>query len=92
MTADGYGEQEATTMTENPRYSDSNADSDHGSPPRMPRWVKMSAIIVAVLVLLAAAVVLIGGGDHGPGRHGARGDPSSAGIAAVPAPVAGGHR
>lgn len=40
----------------------------------MPRWVKVSAIIVGVLILVAVAVMLIGGGNHGPGRHGPGGD------------------
>lgn len=40
------------------------------TPSGMPRWVKVSAIVVGVLVLLALIVVLTGlGGGHGPGRH-----------------------
>jgi hypothetical protein len=37
----------------------------------MPRWVKVSGIIVGVLVLLAVILVLTGvlGGQHGPARH-----------------------
>jgi preprotein translocase subunit SecG len=35
----------------------------------MPRWVKVSGIIVAVLVLLLIVVLLISGGGHGPRRH-----------------------
>jgi hypothetical protein len=36
----------------------------------MPRWVKVSLIIVAVLVVLFVGLQLAGvGGDHGPGRH-----------------------
>ncbi|MFI6502848.1 hypothetical protein [Nonomuraea typhae] len=40
------------------------------TPPRAPRWVKVSAIAVAILVLafLIAQVFSIGG-THGPGRH-----------------------
>lgn len=33
-----------------------------------PRWVKILAMVAAVLVLLAA-VMLLSGGNHGPGRH-----------------------
>jgi hypothetical protein len=42
--------------------------ADRGSPPGMPRWVKVSGIIVAVLVLLLVIVLLLSGG-HGPRRH-----------------------
>jgi hypothetical protein len=41
--------------------------ADRGSPPGMPRWVKVSGIIVAVLILLIVALLLSGG--HGPRRH-----------------------
>jgi hypothetical protein len=41
-----------------------------GSPPRMPRWVKVAALIAGVLVGLFLALQLAGfGGEHGPGRH-----------------------
>jgi hypothetical protein len=43
--------------------------ADRASPPRMPRWVKLSLIVVAVLVLVVVVVMLIAGGDHGPSRH-----------------------
>jgi len=33
----------------------------------MPRWVKISLVVVAVIVLLAVAMLLVSG--HGPGRH-----------------------
>jgi hypothetical protein len=37
----------------------------------MPRWVKLSLIIVVGLVLLFVVLNLIGvaPGEHGPGRH-----------------------
>jgi hypothetical protein len=36
----------------------------------MPRWVKVSGIVVAVLILMAAIVITFDiGGPHGPGRH-----------------------
>ena len=45
-------------------------DADHGAPPRMPRWVKIAAIVVGLLVLLFAVLQLTGiAGEHGPGRH-----------------------
>lgn len=34
----------------------------------MPRWVKVSAIVVAALLVLMVVLMLVGG-DHGPGRH-----------------------
>ena len=45
---------------------------DEGQPPGMPRWVKLSLIIVAALVLGFVLLQLVGlGGQHGPGMHGA---------------------
>ncbi|MCA1409007.1 hypothetical protein I6F26_33165 [Ensifer sp. IC3342] len=38
--------------------------------PGMPRWVKISGIVVTVLVVLATMIVVFDiGGPHGPGRH-----------------------
>jgi len=42
-----------------------------GGHPGLPRWVKVSAIIVALAVALAIAATLFLGVDHGPGRHAA---------------------
>ncbi|WP_157245047.1 hypothetical protein [Nonomuraea typhae] len=40
------------------------------TPPRAPRWVKVSAIAVAILVLAFLIAQVFGiGGPHGPGRH-----------------------
>jgi hypothetical protein len=39
-----------------------------GTPPKMPRWVKVSGIVLIVLALLIG-IMLISGGEHGPGRH-----------------------
>jgi hypothetical protein len=59
-------------MADPPRARDPGKDADmaaeRGSPPGMPRWVKVSGIIVAVLVLLLIVVLLVSGG-HGPRRH-----------------------
>jgi hypothetical protein len=43
----------------------------HGeSPPGMPRWVKVAAIIIGILVVLFVVLLVTGiGGQHGPGRH-----------------------
>jgi Mn2+/Fe2+ NRAMP family transporter len=35
-------------------------------PPRMPRWVKVFAIVGAVVLVLLAVMLLAG---HGPGQH-----------------------
>jgi hypothetical protein len=65
-------------MADPPRARDpgkaAGAAADRGSPPGMPRWLKVSGIIVAVLVLLLVIVLLVSDG-HGPRRH------SSGGVA-----------
>jgi hypothetical protein len=35
----------------------------------MPRWVRVSALVAAVLVALAIVVMVASGGEHGPSRH-----------------------
>ncbi|GAA4446855.1 hypothetical protein ACFQV2_25020 [Actinokineospora soli] len=42
---------------------------DGERPPGMPRWVRTTALVVAVLVAVVVLVLLISGGEHGPGRH-----------------------
>jgi hypothetical protein len=49
----------------------STDDPTGGGHPGLPRWVKVSAIIVAIAVGLAIAATLILGVDHGPSRHAA---------------------
>ena len=57
-------------MAEPARPVRGGGDTDGDLPPRMPRWVKVSAIVVGVLVLLLLVLQLTGiGGEHGPGRH-----------------------
>lgn len=57
--------------------SDPPAGPDTGPQPAprpetgVPRWVKVSGIVVAALVLLVVVLAVIG--DHGPGRHGGDG-------------------
>jgi hypothetical protein len=55
-------------MADPPRSGDPGEAADRESPPPMPRWVKVSGIIVALLVLLLVVVLLVSGG-HGPRRH-----------------------
>jgi hypothetical protein len=57
-------------MADPPRRRDTaGVGADRASPPRMPRWVKLSLILVAALVLVVVIVMLIAGGGHGPSRH-----------------------
>ena len=57
-------------MTEQPPHVELRPDTGSGSPPGMPRWVKMAAITVGILILLFVILRLTGiGGEHGPGRH-----------------------
>jgi hypothetical protein len=49
----------------------------------IPRWVKLTGLIVAVAVVLVVVIMLMGGwGGHGPQRHG------GAAAATAPATVA----
>lgn len=51
--------------------------SPSGEPPKMPRWVKVSAVVVGVVILLFVILQLTGiGGNHGPGRHSSAGRPA----------------
>ncbi len=51
------------------RRDTAGVGADRASSPGMPRWVKLSLILVVVLVLLVVIVMLIAGGGHGPTRH-----------------------
>ena len=44
---------------------DNRVEPDRGSPPSMPRWVKVFGIVVIVLVLLFVVLHLAGGGFRG---------------------------
>jgi hypothetical protein len=50
--------------------------------PRIPRWVKVMAIIAIVIAVLVVVVMKLSGGQHGPGRHlpGGSSAPQSAGV------------
>ena len=79
-------------MADRPRSRDqakyAGVTAGRGSPPGMPRWVKVSGIIVAVLVLLLIVVLLIRGGGHGPRRHVSGGSDRHAPHSAVTAGLA----
>lgn len=38
-------------------------------PPSAPRWVRVLAIIAAVVIAVVIVKALLGGEGHGPGRH-----------------------
>ena len=49
---------------------DTRSEPDREAKPGMPRWVKLSGIIVGALVVLVIILALTGGpGRHGPSRH-----------------------
>jgi hypothetical protein len=53
---------------------DSGGVPDRPSPPGVPRWLKVSGIVIILLILVAIGISLLAGLEHGPGRHGAGGD------------------
>jgi hypothetical protein len=53
----------------------------------IPRWLKVSGIVLLLLALLVAVVLLVGGGEHGPRLHSGSG--GSVGATAVPQLVDG---
>jgi hypothetical protein len=58
------------------------SQASSGAYPGTPRWVKTSAIVVAVLILLLIVAAVATGGQHGPMRHmpsGAPGGPGTLG-------------
>lgn len=48
--------------------ADATPPADSGRPPGMPRWVKVSGIVILVLVAVLV-VSKLAGIEHGPGRH-----------------------
>ena len=51
---------------------------DHAPATGMPRWVKVSLIVVGVLIAVFLLLKVAGvGGQHGPGRHFGGQTPSS---------------
>lgn len=56
----------------NARPDPARDDSSESRPPKAPRWVKVSAIVVGIVILVFLITQLTGtGGQHGPGRHNA---------------------
>ena len=60
-------------MADQPGYPDTGGDTGVGRDREgLPRWVKVSLIILAVVVVLVVIVMLLfsgGTGGHGPSRH-----------------------
>ena len=59
-------------MTDPARQSDSDDRAmryEREATTRIPRWVKVAGIVLAVLALLIVIALLVGGGGHGPSRH-----------------------
>lgn len=50
-------------------FSDAGAGPEGGTPPGMPRWVKVFGLVALVVVVLVVGVLLFADGDHGPRRH-----------------------
>lgn len=82
-----------TDLPPNPGSDDTGVRPESGTTPGMPRWVKVSGIVIIGLALLAAIVLLtgLGGGDHGPGRHSGGGEAPPAGVSDVQTPSGGGE-
>jgi hypothetical protein len=77
-------------MTDPSRDAGTGDDSDRGSPPRMPRWVRIALLVAGVLVVVFVVLQLAGvGGGHGPGRHAPGGAAVPAGVVAPAAPALG---
>jgi hypothetical protein len=59
-------------MADQSRHPDTGGDTGvRRDREGLPRWVKASAIIVAIVVLVIAVLLLTGvfSGEHSPGRH-----------------------
>jgi hypothetical protein len=49
--------------------NNNQGDSNSGPPSGLPRWLKVSGIVVAAVVVVALIVSLATGTEHGPGIH-----------------------
>ena len=38
-------------------------------PPGVPRWVKLSGVVLGILLVALLVIMITAGGDHGPSRH-----------------------
>lgn len=53
-----------------------NDDENRGAPPGMPRWVKVSGLVVLAVLVVLVVIMLLAGGEHGPGLHTGAADPT----------------
>ena len=80
-------------MTEPTAHPRGGAAADRNAPPGMPRWVKVSAVVLGVLIVLFLVLQLTGvGGEHGPGRHMSGSGAPFGGVISAQAAVAAGIR
>lgn len=73
---------------------DAGTAADRPPPPRMPRWVKVSGIVVVLLILAVVLMMAIRDDDHGPDRHAPGHQPAEQNEQDAPgghAPPEGGH-
>jgi hypothetical protein len=56
-------------MAEPPHPADGSSRYEEEPRSGVPRWVRILAIVLAVLALLVVVGLLIGGGHQGPSRH-----------------------
>lgn len=50
-----------------PFNTDTRAEA---KPPGVPRWLKLSAVVLAIAIVALVVTMLLIGGQHGPGGHG----------------------
>jgi hypothetical protein len=60
-----------------------STDEAGQTPPAMPRWVKVMAVVVLAVVVVLVVTMLMVGGEHGPGLHTGAGDRSGLGASTV---------
>lgn len=42
---------------------------EHDAHPGLPRWVKLSTVVIGMLLVILVLAMVLVGGEHGPGRH-----------------------
>jgi hypothetical protein len=48
------------------------------TPPDMPGWVKVAALVVLVMAVVLVVIMFVVGGDHGPRLHTGAAEPIGA--------------
>ena len=67
-------------MADERRLLDGAGDGSDPAYTGMPRWVKVSLVVVAALVVVFVVLQLVGvGGQHGPAQHMGASDTRAAG-------------